>query len=291
MRHLGFNITTGWPHANIIQEVWEFFHSSDFMSSDNWKWYVVFEGKRPGIYSSWLNCQVQISGYKDARYLVYKCRDLVVKAWFEYHRTGGSSTSFHIGDEKDSGFLIKVCMQELLLDTTKKFRIPPPEYTLQDKKIVDNQELYRCYGSLQTNLIGKPPACLGEYAETEFEARETVALQLLQRWQPGIYSSWVECHQQVNGFPSCLFRSYSLMEEAQTEWLRYWGVVYVGDVPANVDNNVPEQVDLGEEPVDVVVVEGGVVMRPKASHLLTWVVIVTFFLTLAMLIVSSVLAL
>ncbi|KAJ1421217.1 Ribosomal protein L9/RNase H1, N-terminal [Sesbania bispinosa] len=152
------------------------------MSSDNWKWYVVFEGKRPGIYCSWLNCQVQITGYKDARYAVYKCRDLAVKAWFEYNRTGGSSTSFHTGNEKDSGFLIKVCMQELLLDTTKKFRIPPPYYTLQDKKIVDNQELFRCYGTLQTNLIGKPPACMGEYAETEFEARETVALQLLQRW-------------------------------------------------------------------------------------------------------------
>ncbi|KAJ1386337.1 hypothetical protein SESBI_40918 [Sesbania bispinosa] len=41
---------------------------------------------------------------------------------------------------------------------------------------------YRCYGTLETNLIGKPPACLGEYAETEFEARESVALQLLQRW-------------------------------------------------------------------------------------------------------------
>ncbi|KAJ1421218.1 hypothetical protein SESBI_13803 [Sesbania bispinosa] len=87
------------------------------------------------------------------------------------------------------------------------------------------------------------------------------------------------------------YKSYSSMEEAQTEWLRYWGMIYVGDVPANVDNNVPEQAHHAEEAVDVVVVEGGVVMRPKGSHLLTWVVIVTFFLTLAVLIVSSVLAL
>ncbi|KAJ1418136.1 hypothetical protein SESBI_16095 [Sesbania bispinosa] len=102
-----------------------------------------------------------------ARHSVYKSRDLALKACFEYHRTGGSSTSYHTGDEKACGFLIHVCMQELLLDTTKKFRIPPPQYTLLDKK---------------TNLIGKPPTCVGEYAETEFEARESVALQLLQRW-------------------------------------------------------------------------------------------------------------
>ncbi|KAJ1425083.1 Ribosomal protein L9/RNase H1, N-terminal [Sesbania bispinosa] len=141
----------------------------------------TLEGRRPGIYSSWLDCQVQLSGYKDARHAVFKCRDLAEKAWFEYHRTGGSSTSNHT-EEKGSGYLIQVCMQELLLDTTKKFRIPPPQYTVQDKKIVDEQVLYRCYGSLQTNLIGKPPACLGQYAETEFEARESVALELLQRW-------------------------------------------------------------------------------------------------------------
>ncbi|KAJ1382821.1 Ribosomal protein L9/RNase H1, N-terminal [Sesbania bispinosa] len=152
------------------------------MTTTDWKWFVVFEGKRLGIYHSWLDCQVQLKGYKGARHSVFKCRDLVVKAWFEYHRTGGSSTSNHIGDEKGSRFLIQVCMQELLLDTTKKFRIPPPQYTVQDKKIVDDKVLYRCYGSLQTNLIGKPPACLGDYAETEFESRESVALQLLQRW-------------------------------------------------------------------------------------------------------------
>ncbi|KAJ1382704.1 Ribosomal protein L9/RNase H1, N-terminal [Sesbania bispinosa] len=79
------------------------------MSTDNWKWYVVFEGKRPGIYHSWLDCKVQISGYKDARHSVFKSRDLAMKAWFEYHRSGGSSTSYHIGDEKFSGYLIEVC--------------------------------------------------------------------------------------------------------------------------------------------------------------------------------------
>ncbi|KAJ1384586.1 Ribosomal protein L9/RNase H1, N-terminal [Sesbania bispinosa] len=34
--------------------------------------------------------------------------------------------------------------------------------------------------------------------------------------RPRIYSSWVECHKQVNGFTGCLFRSYSSLEEAET---------------------------------------------------------------------------
>ncbi|KAJ1426519.1 Ribosomal protein L9/RNase H1, N-terminal [Sesbania bispinosa] len=75
--------------------------------------------------------------------------------------------------------------------------------------------------------------------------------------QPRIYSSWVECHKQVNGFTGCLFRSYSSLEEAETEWLHYWGMLYVGDVPplAHNDNLVAEDVD--EAPVEVVRVEWG----------------------------------
>ncbi|KAJ1404537.1 hypothetical protein SESBI_26522 [Sesbania bispinosa] len=30
-------------------------------------------------------------------------------------------------------------------------------------------------------MIGKPPVCLGKSAETEYEAKESVALELLQR--------------------------------------------------------------------------------------------------------------
>ncbi|KAJ1396667.1 Ribosomal protein L9/RNase H1, N-terminal [Sesbania bispinosa] len=83
--------------------------------------------------------------------------------------------------------------------------------------------------------------------------------------QPGIYSSWVECHQQVNGFTGCLFRSYSSLEEAETGWLRYWGMLYVGDVAplAHDDNPVAEEVD--EAPVEMVRVEGGIVRHPKRS--------------------------
>ncbi|MBE9917657.1 ribonuclease H [Paenibacillus donghaensis] len=38
------------------------------------KFYVVWEGKKPGIYASWAECQAQVSGYKDAKYKSYESR-------------------------------------------------------------------------------------------------------------------------------------------------------------------------------------------------------------------------
>ena len=34
------------------------------------KYYVVWEGVTPGIYSSWTDCQLQTKGYEGAKYLV-----------------------------------------------------------------------------------------------------------------------------------------------------------------------------------------------------------------------------
>ncbi len=38
------------------------------------KYYVVWEGKRPGIYDSWQKCQTQINGYAGAKFKSYKTR-------------------------------------------------------------------------------------------------------------------------------------------------------------------------------------------------------------------------
>ncbi len=36
------------------------------------KYYVVWEGQRPGIYDSWDQCKLQISGYPNAKYKAFK---------------------------------------------------------------------------------------------------------------------------------------------------------------------------------------------------------------------------
>lgn len=39
------------------------------------KYYVVWEGNKPGIYDSWTSCQVQIKGYPNARYKSFKTKE------------------------------------------------------------------------------------------------------------------------------------------------------------------------------------------------------------------------
>ena len=39
------------------------------------KFYVVWEGVTPGIYSSWTDCQLQIKGYEGAKYKSFDSRE------------------------------------------------------------------------------------------------------------------------------------------------------------------------------------------------------------------------
>ena len=50
------------------------------MSKKN-KFYVVWEGKKPGVYTSWSACKEQIEGYKNAKYKSFKSKDLAKKAF------------------------------------------------------------------------------------------------------------------------------------------------------------------------------------------------------------------
>lgn len=45
------------------------------------KYYVVWEGHQPGVYSSWPECQKQTSGYKDAKYKSYESRTEAEQAY------------------------------------------------------------------------------------------------------------------------------------------------------------------------------------------------------------------
>lgn len=47
------------------------------------KFYVVWEGHRPGIYDNWNDCQSQVSGYPGARYQSFKSRRAAERAYKE----------------------------------------------------------------------------------------------------------------------------------------------------------------------------------------------------------------
>ena len=42
------------------------------------KYYVVWEGREPGVYDSWDECQQQVDGYPGARYKSYPSAEAAV---------------------------------------------------------------------------------------------------------------------------------------------------------------------------------------------------------------------
>ena len=45
------------------------------------KYYVVWEGREPGVYDSWDECQQQVNGFPGARYKSYPSADAAVAAY------------------------------------------------------------------------------------------------------------------------------------------------------------------------------------------------------------------
>lgn len=52
--------------------------------------------------------------------------------------------------------------------------------------------------------------------------------------RPGIYSSWGECYNQVNGFPNNLHDSFNTREAAVTAWNNFWA----GSEPPSTGNDM-----------------------------------------------------
>ena len=85
-------------------------------------------------------------------------------------------------DERPSNeFIIQFSMQSMLQQACNTLQIEGPRYTRHDVTVHNNQTYFRFYASLSTRLIGRPPVSMGQYATTEDQAREYVALLLLRR--------------------------------------------------------------------------------------------------------------
>jgi viroplasmin and RNaseH domain-containing protein len=47
-------------------------------------WYVVYRGKKPGVYETWASCSEQVNGYKKNSYKSFPCKEETVASYFEY---------------------------------------------------------------------------------------------------------------------------------------------------------------------------------------------------------------
>ena len=118
------------------------------------KFYVVWEGVIPGIYTSWTDCQLQIKGYEGAKYKSFDTRE-------EAERALATSPYAYIGknakkkSEKVSSETLPACVidNSLAVDAACSGNPGPMEY--RGVHIASRQEVFHFGPTKGTNNIGE----------------------------------------------------------------------------------------------------------------------------------------
>ena len=105
------------------------------------KFYVVWEGVTPGVYTSWTDCQLQIKGYEGAKYKSFDTRE-------EAERALATSPYAYIGknakkkSEKVSSETLPACVidNSLAVDAACSGNPGPMEY--RGVHIASRQEVF-----------------------------------------------------------------------------------------------------------------------------------------------------
>lgn len=118
------------------------------------KFYVVWEGVTPGVYTSWTDCQLQIKGYESAKYKSFDTRE-------EAERALATSPYAYIGknakknSEKVSSETLPACVidNSLAVDAACSGNPGPMEY--RGVHIASRQEVFHFGPTKGTNNIGE----------------------------------------------------------------------------------------------------------------------------------------
>ncbi|KAJ1386786.1 hypothetical protein SESBI_40529 [Sesbania bispinosa] len=148
---------------------------------DNGKSFVVYSGRRPEAVMAWeFFCKSFMNERREK-----------IRHMNNREDASGSLTkmvgSLRYGSEfvesrnSNTTYIAEWSMQVCLRQACHKLGIAHPNYTRVEGKNVDGHIFYRYRGSLPIVLLGIPPVSLGRFASDENEAREDVALLLLQR--------------------------------------------------------------------------------------------------------------
>jgi hypothetical protein len=84
-------------------------------------------------------------------------------------------------DTSSDKFVIQHNLQAELAQICNSYGIPPPRYTLQEMRVIDEVQYMRYYGALVASAIGPSSGSLGRFARTEYDAKEDVAAILIRR--------------------------------------------------------------------------------------------------------------
>ena len=118
------------------------------------KFYVVWEGVTPGVYTSWTDCQLQIKGYEGAKYKSFDTREEAERALatYPYAYIGKNAKK---KSEKVSSETLPACVidNSLAVDAACSGNPGPMEY--RGVHIASRQEVFHFGPTKGTNNIGE----------------------------------------------------------------------------------------------------------------------------------------
>ena len=118
------------------------------------KFYVVWEGVTPGVYTSWTDCQLQIKGYEGAKYKSFDSRE-------EAERALATSPYAYIGNnakkksEKVSSETLPACVIDISLAVDAACSGNPGPMEYRGVHIASRQEVFHFGPTKGTNNIGE----------------------------------------------------------------------------------------------------------------------------------------
>lgn len=120
------------------------------------KFYVVWEGVTPGVYTSWTDCQLQIKGYEAAKYKSFDTREEAERALtMSPYAYIGKNAKAKSGGPKPSSDTLPSCVidNSLAVDAACSGNPGPMEY--RGVHIASRQEIFHFGPMKGTNNIGE----------------------------------------------------------------------------------------------------------------------------------------
>lgn len=137
------------------------------------KYYVVWKGHEPGIYSSWNECQIQIKNYPGAEYKSFKTKEVAEQAFLGHYKE-------HISSKSNVAFVDhslneKIVQDSIAVDAACSGNPGDMEY--RGVNTITHEELFRQGPfSMGTNNVGEFLAIVHALALLKKEGQDSKSI-------------------------------------------------------------------------------------------------------------------
>lgn len=123
------------------------------------KFYVVWEGVAPGIYTSWTDCQLQTKGYEGAKYKSFETREDAEKAFasspYTFIGKGTKKTGTSKARETNGALLSSAAIMDNSLAVDAACSGNPGKMEYRGVHVASRQEIFHFGPVYGTNNIGE----------------------------------------------------------------------------------------------------------------------------------------